>query len=322
MVVLFFPIELGMLWMVVTRVKPMSSQSSEPHLTASQFELDNTEAYQSWRANKMPDIRPVLEDLKVSIKDPYKLSEAERSAVIEKCERYNMAVYQLEDASVQDKSLVHSLGEQFGLCHLDSNLRSDEDSVSSLEVRAQSGNQYIPYTSRALSWHTDGYYNHLDRQIYGIVMHCVRPAAEGGSNSLINPECIYIKLRDSNPAYIEALMHPEAMIIPENIEQGKVIRERQAGPVFMLKANGRLHMRFSARKRNIIWRDTQETTEAVACINELMAGDENILTLESRAGQGIICNNVLHNRSAFDDSGSQKRLLYRARYYDAVSDIA
>ena len=88
-------------------------------------------------------------------------------------------------------------------------------------MRSQAGNQYIPYTNKALSWHTDGYYNVLDKQIFGIIMHCVRPAAEGGVNSLLNPENVYIALRDENPAYIEALMHPEAMTIPDNIEKDR-----------------------------------------------------------------------------------------------------
>jgi alpha-ketoglutarate-dependent taurine dioxygenase len=202
--------------------------------------------------------------------------------------------------------------------HLDTNLRADEDSVSSLQVREQVGNMYIPYTNKALSWHTDGYYNHLDKQIFGIIMHCVRPAIEGGVNSLINPENVYIALRDENPAYIEALMHPKAMIIPDNVEAGKLIRAAQDGPVFMVKPNGRLHMRFSARKRNIVWRDTEDTHKAVEMISHLLADDNNVLKVKLKAGQGIMCNNVLHNRSAFTDSDQQKRLMYRARYYDAV----
>jgi len=79
--------------------------------------------------------------------------------------------------------LVHALGKQLAMETLDANLRSDEDSVSSLQVRAQAGNQYIPYTNKALSWHTDGYYNPLDKQIFGIIMHCVRPAVAGGVNA-------------------------------------------------------------------------------------------------------------------------------------------
>jgi hypothetical protein len=34
-----------------------------------------------------------------------------------------------------------------------------------------------------------------------------------------------------------------------------------------------------------------------------------------KAGEGVICNNVLHNRTAFEDN-ENKRLLYRARYYN------
>ncbi|MEW8470285.1 MAG: taurine catabolism dioxygenase TauD, partial [Candidatus Thiodiazotropha sp.] len=35
------------------------------------------------------------------------------------------------------------------------------------------------------------------------------------------------------------------------------------------------------------------------------------------AGQGLVCNNVLHTRSGFTD-GEQPRLLYRARYFDRI----
>jgi alpha-ketoglutarate-dependent taurine dioxygenase len=138
-------------------------------------------------------------------------------------------------------------------------------------------------------------------------------------NSLINPENVYIALRDEDPAYIEALMHPQAMVIPDNVEAGKVIRAAQAGPVFMVKPDGRLHMRFSARKRNIAWRDNEDTRKAVEMINDLLADEANVVKVRLEAGQGIICNNVLHNRTGFEDSADQKRLMYRARYYDAVN---
>jgi hypothetical protein len=35
-------------------------------------------------------------------------------------------------------------------------------------------------------------------------------------------------------------------------------------------------------------------------------------------GQGLICNNVLHDRSGFDDDGEHKRQLYRLRYYQRI----
>jgi hypothetical protein len=39
-----------------------------------------------------------------------------------------------------------------------------------------------------------------------------------------------------------------------------------------------------------------------------------------QAGEGLLCNNVLHNRTAFKDSDdpTQTRLLYRGRYFDRV----
>ena len=302
----------------------MLQQVNQSIAADSPFNLGDNASYLQWREQRRRYNQVALNDLLVQIKDPYRLSDDEKTAIVQRCENYNMAVYQLNNPNIQDKSLVHALGGQLAMENLDANLRSDEDSVSSLEVRPQTGNKYIPYTDKALSWHTDGYYNTLDKQIFAIIMHCVRPAAEGGVNLLLNPENVYIALRDENPAYIESLMHPEAMTIPDNIENGKVIREAQTGPVFIVKPQvgseaGRLHMRFSARKRNIIWRDTEDTTAAVDMINRLLADEENVFKVALKAGQGIICNNVLHNRSGFIDTEQQKRLMYRARYYDAVS---
>ena len=296
----------------------MSQQENQAVAVNSAFDLNNNAAYIQWRNDKKRDEIPLLSDLLVEIENPCQLSDDEKQAIITCCERFNMAIYQLKSPETQNKALVHALGKQLGMQNLDTNLRADEDSVTSLEVRDQTGNQYIPYTNKALSWHTDGYYNHLDKQIFGIIMHCVSPAAEGGLNALLNPENVYIRLRDENPAYIEALMHPQAMTIPDNVEAGKVIRAAQSGPVFTIKPDGRLHMRFSARKRHIIWRDTPETLAAVEMMSRMMADDKNVFKLALKAGQGIICNNVLHNRSAFTDSDEQKRLMYRARYFEAV----
>ncbi len=296
----------------------MSEYINSPILAKLPFSLANDNAYQQWCEQKRAYLQPDVAALMVAIEDPYHLSGSEREAITERCQHFNMALYQLRDSTCQEKTLVHALGKQLAMQRLDANLRSDEDSVSSVEVREQVGNQYIPYTNKALSWHTDGYYNYLEKQIYGFIIHCVRSAVEGGINNLCNPENIYIALRDENPAYIEALMHPQAMTIPVNMEAGKVIREEQTGPVFMIKPDGRLHMRFSARKRNIIWRDTEETKSAVAMINKIIADEKSIVTVGLKAGQGLICNNVLHNRSGFTDGDNEKRLMYRARYYDAV----
>ncbi len=166
----------------------MSQQAKQSIITGSAFNLSNNTAYLLWREDRLCANKPALSDLLVLIKNPYQLSVDEKAAIVECCKNFNMAVYQLSDPEIKDKSLVHALGKQLDMKNLDANIRADEDSVSSLEVREQAGNKYIPYTNKALSWHTDGYYNPLEKQIFGIIMHCVRTAFEGGVNSLLNPE--------------------------------------------------------------------------------------------------------------------------------------
>ncbi len=34
---------------------------------------------------------------------------------------------------------------------------------------------------------------------------------------------------------------------------------------------------------------------------------------------GLVCNNVLHDRTGFTESADRRRLLYRARYYERIS---
>ena len=283
--------------------------------------LHDESSYLSWRQAKLALYPREKESLIVTIDNPHALKNEEKAAILEACDSYNSVIYQLLDSGCSDKSLVHALGRQLGLYRLDSNLRADEDSVTSLEVRAQGGNQYIPYTDKPLSWHCDGYYNRLDQQIHGIIMHCVTPAEKGGENALIDSEMVYIRLRDENPAYIEALIQPDVMTIPANSENGVEIRPAQTGPVFSIDpVSNRLHMRYSARKRNIVWKNDEMVKLASARITELLEDESLVLRHKLTAGQGIICNNVLHNRSGFENTGSNKRLMYRARYYDRVTE--
>lgn len=287
----------------------------------SPFSLDDDAAYQAWRRWKLEQ-RPALGELLVELERPFNVSADETARIQGLCRRCNFAIYKVSDhGDSNDRELVHRLGLQFGLVHLDDNLRSDEDAITSLSVKEQAGNQYIPYTNKPLSWHTDGYYNKPEQQVRGFIVHCAQPSAEGGASSLIDHEQVYIRLRDENPAYIEALMHPQAMTIPPNVEAGKEIRGACAGPVFSIDADtGSLHMRYSARKRNIVWRDDALTREAAAVITQILDIDEIAYTYRLKAGEGIICNNILHKRSGFSDSAEQQRLMFRARYYDRIVD--
>jgi alpha-ketoglutarate-dependent taurine dioxygenase len=285
----------------------------------SPFDLDDDASYQRWRSWKLGSATTDAAQLLVKIADTQCLQADEITQIEQRCARFNMALYEITDGR-DDKALVQQLGEQLGLSRLDTNLRADEDSVTSLQVRPQLGNQYIPYTNKPLSWHTDGYYNPPQQQVRAFIVHCVTPAASGGSTALLDPELLYIRLRDENPGYIKALMHPQAMTIPPNVEQGEELRGARTGPVFSVDAeSGCLHLRYSARQRNIEWREDALTQQATQRITGLLDDETLVVRFCLNAGQGIICNNVLHNRTGFEDSASQQRLMYRARYYDRVT---
>jgi alpha-ketoglutarate-dependent taurine dioxygenase len=79
-------------------------------------------------------------------------------------------------------------------------------------------------------------------------------------------------------------------------------------------------MRYTARKRSIIWKNDKTVEHALAFLHEILQGNPYLFRYRLSAGEGVISNNVLHNRSAITDSSSadEKRLLYRARFYNRV----
>lgn len=288
--------------------------------TAAAYDLDNTRAYRQWRDQRLADYPASASELVVPLSDPAALTSIELSALRERVRRCNMAIYEADPAT--DREALRGLGRQLGLVRLDGNLCADEDSITALQVIPEGRQQgYIPYSNLPLSWHTDGYYNKDDQMIRAMLLHCVRPAARGGENALLDHEMAYIHLRDTNPAYISALMAPDAMTIPPNVENGVELRGARSGPVFSVDSHtGSLHMRYTHRQRNIEWKGDTLTREAVACLREFLASDSAwIFRYRLAPGQGVVCNNVLHSRTGFDDDPAHPRLLYRARYYDRIS---
>ena len=212
----------------------------------------------------------------------------------------------------------------FGLSRHERHRSAEDDGIVALEVtqvRARGG--FIPYTDRPLNWHTDGYYNDPGTPIRGFILHCVRQARAGGENQLLDPDIAYIRLRDENPAFVAALAHERAMTIPEHVEENGDVRKASVGPVFSVDpAAGALDMRYTARTRNILWRDDADTVAAVAFLNHLLSeGDPLMFRHRLEPGQGLICNNVLHNRTRFEDAAGARsgRLLYRMRFRRRVS---
>lgn len=285
----------------------------------SHFDLHNSSAYARWRAWRLHAYPATLGDLRVELEDANQLSEREIELIQKNMDRYNMVVYRTPDVS-ENKQIPMNIGRQFGLQQLDANPGAGSDAVTEIKIK-QSGvhGRYIPYTSSRLSWHADGYYNSPQHQIRGMSLHCVRPALRGGENQLLDPEMAYIYLRDLEPRYLEALFAMDALTIPANEVEGRELRPARTGPVFSLDAHGNLHMRFSARKRNIEWKPVPEVTEAVSALSELFERNSRwIVKGALSAGEGLICNNVLHNRSEFEENPEAPRLLYRLRYYDRI----
>ena len=287
------------------------------------FRLDDDKAYRQWRDHKLADRPASVEEITVPIFDAGSLTAGERDAILSRCRLANAAVYQINGGPVADKGALVALGQQFGLCHLDNNLRSDEDCITSLRVTPRGEHkEYIPYTSGRMNWHTDGYYNRLDQLVRSFIIHCVSSAQTGGENRFMDHEIAYILLRDEEPAYIAALMEPDVMTIPENIHQGAEIRPAQSGPVFSVHpVTGTLYMRYTARTRSIVWKQDSVTQEAVACLAGILSpGSPYVYEHRLQPGQGIISNNILHCRGSFTDDADtgRKRHLYRARYWDRI----
>jgi alpha-ketoglutarate-dependent taurine dioxygenase len=259
------------------------------------------------------------EELIVEVRDPRNLSDSEAAEIRRLCAVANMAVYASPLADFADKDIARRFGARLGLERLQANPLADEDGISSLEVAPEkSGRGYIPYSNRRLLWHTDGYYNPPETRIRAFLLHCVRPAAEGGENRLLDPEIAYILLHDADPRYVEALSAPDAMTIPANEEDPAAQRGAQAGPVFSFE-DGVLHMRYTARTRSIEWRPDEVTQAAVRHLRQILDSDSPyVFRLRLQGGQGLVCNNVLHDRSAFTDAPDAGRLVYRARYADRI----
>ena len=306
----------------------MLSQAARVPRTAlsNPFDLANEQAYQVWSDQKLTNYPRSIDEIVVEIENLNEMKPSELDAIRNRCSKANMAVYKSrhpEADYIHQRQVVQNIGVSFGLKNLDINIRADGEGISALHVAAtENHHEYIPYSNRAINWHTDGYYNDLRNKIRAMILHCVSPAASGGENAFVDHEMLYLLMRNENPAYIDALMQADVMTIPANIENGVELRAAQTGPVFSIDPQtGDLHMRYTARTRSIEWKDTGLVREAVEFIKTFLnSASPYIFHHRLSAGEGIICNNVLHNRNAFeDDPGkNQERMIFRGRFYDRI----
>lgn len=289
------------------------------------FDLGSEHAYRAWRAHKLDGYPASVEALRVAIARPREPTQAELGRLRQILARTNLALFACDRAGDMDAAALLALGRGLGLVRLDNNLCADEHAVSTLRVRAAGReSEYIPYTNRPLSWHTDGYYNGPHAQLRAWMLYCVQDALQGGENALLDHELAYLLLRDEDPELVGTLMDPAVMTVPANVEGGVQLRPPSTGPVFSVR-EGHLHMRYTGRARNIEWKETPEVQAARDALGRLFSkGDGYIYRHKLAPGEGYVSNNVLHNRSGFDDSGPEgpARTLLRIRYLDRVSPPA
>ena len=259
----------------------------------------------------------------IEIEDPYRLRADERDAIASQCARFNIALYRFARGR-RDPDGLSAFARALGLERRDLTLGADHRGVAAVRVVHDThGPEMIPFTSRALNWHTDGYYNTPEHSVRGVVMHCASPAASGGESTLLDPDLVYAAMHEQDLAGVEALAHPSAMTIPAHEAEGTVVRPARTGPVFrFLDAPPRLHMRYTMRTRSIQWCSTPDTVRAVAELEATIASlTAHYVQVRFEAGAGVICNNVLHRRSAFVDGEDEdsRRVMLRIRSFDPVS---
>ncbi len=278
--------------------------------------------YSIWRENSLNAWRNCTPLQAIKLKNPYQPDRDELEQLAQQCQTSNFAIYQLESEH-NTRAAVHHLTRHFGMTRFEQ-YESDHTIAELRNIPAEGdlASAYIPYTQHKLNWHTDGYYHQFAQHIRSFLLHCQQPAPSGGENMMLNHELIYIALHDEDPALTEALMQDDALTIPANVQGDIEIRPAQTGPVFYRDPNSqRLQMRYTARTRSIAWKQDALVTHAAQRIQALLQ-EQSVIRYTLQAGQGLICNNILHGRSAFTDGNipDQQRLMYRVRSYDRLFD--
>ena len=280
------------------------------------FNLDAEEDYKKWRDEKLAAYPRSVGELVVELGDMTSITESEKDKIKELVELANMCVYTAGSADLSMDSLL-SLGKQLGVVDTDKSRRhSNADELTNSGIL----NHAIPFTTRHVRWHTDATYYGSDKTIQALFLLCKRPAVEGGSNKVLDNEVMYIQLREKDPDALRVLMNANCFKY-RNPKTGK-IDEHLGGKVFWTNSDGNLCHRFSFRKTDMAWSEDSDVKAARATLEAMMLADsEHVIEGRLETGLGLISNNVLHTREKLVDSEdvAQKRLLFRARFYDRVN---
>ena len=278
--------------------------------------LFSTDVSTDCLAQRLDDYRAVIASPPVDIADPATLNYQELAKLRERVAVANFAHYRCAQA-VNDTAVL-ALCHQVGLKNLHQSVVTA--GLTKIEVSPGSKARYIPYTNSELNWHTDGYYYPETYPVRAMLLHCVRPALEGGATELINHEIVYALLAQTNPDYVAALSQADVMTIPANSQAPDGPRQAQSGPVFW-QGPDRIYMRYTTRRHNIQWRQDPLSNEAVEALAEILR-QRTDLVFHRQLGpsEGVLSNNTPHRREPFQDSTERGRgrLFYRGRFHDNI----
>ena len=267
--------------------------------------------FKLWAAEKEANIPSNINDLKINIRDINNVKSDEISNIKAQIQRYNCCIYNSSSELISKVHLVN-FAQSIGMMTYDTN-NIDNDAVCSItrnKINDKRG--YIPYTDKALNWHTDGYYD--KKPIYSWLLHCVAPAEEGGENRLLDHELVirqYVLKHDD----IDLLESENAFTIPGNKDAGRLDTTS-----YVCSNNNKykkLHMKFSMRKDNI--KLDKSVNKAVTKMKDIITDDckKYYLTYKLSKNEGIISNNILHGRNSYKDGDNMRKIL-RIRSYERI----
>ncbi len=250
--------------------------------------------------------------------------------IVSQADQYGLSLYRAIETPTPQPAELLRFAVALGLNRFDNHLCANEgvSYIEPVQDRDDPRHGYIPYSTRAIQWHTDGYYLTAPENetqtasarketaplIRTLLLHCNRPGA-GGENTFMDYEIIFGKLYEKDPGLIEALMEPDCFGIPETVD-GTYRRSAIAGPVFQLaeENSGVLHMRYTQRKKNIFFSQKPDFQRALAELTAILGEEQYRLKATLQAGEGVISANIPHCRGAFTGN----RQLMRIRSYDLL----
>lgn len=303
---------------------PSTTESLPAHLDG------RSAAYLRWRDDRIARIEQSGATIvNLSATEPDKTAQSNRLHQL--CRRVaddGFCLYRFESLQSTDTAEEESLARQsvlslsraLQLINTDRGVVTDDEALSLLKDHAGSSlGRFPPYSSRALNWHTDGYYNQIDQPVRTFLLHCLSSARAGGELTLLDPELLLIRLHDTSPDIANLLSSADAITLPANVDEEGHNRPGREVPVFYCHEDGSLGMRFTTRQSNISFKSSaieQAMSEVNTAIDHCASWYAQVCL---QPGEGLIARNLLHKRAPFEDApDGEPRKILRSRYLDKL----